>query len=305
MDSPDCIHVSLQRWEDHVIPVESSVLGDTAAMTPPQDVSLFQPPFTRYKDLLAQSTSGRNERERTALRERYRTFTFDTIIGNSDRWVGHNLFVLAPAGRPTPRVLFIDQGSGFGQEGLLPCNPFHAASFRAALPTGTGKRGASAPLGRLNPQGTCDPRPPMCVGHRRTLDTLREVVQFSQLYYNTHEVFHHRSPVSVSHYKRFHATLLLNWTAQAPVRGYFQPEHPEEQTLPLFTVADVRNAALSSEESTKVGRSLAFLLSLRLPPQVLTVLTEDMIEAAGRRVWAVLAQDQRCAHQYPLLQNTF
>lgn len=145
-----CLNVSLQLWMADVRNAEETILKPSEAyrkyleLPPPSDDAVILQRLQKYLP----GGDGKKEKKINpkylALSELMDEFVFDLVIGNTDRWFGHNSFALggcvdgAPCERTqdvdihhgklpsksTMRLAFIDQGSSFYRKGAPEMNPF-------------------------------------------------------------------------------------------------------------------------------------------------------------------------------------
>ncbi|CUG18356.1 transmembrane protein, putative [Bodo saltans] len=133
-----CLNVSLQIWMADVHNADETILKPSQAYRqylelPPPDSA----DAAKLKERLSPTTpKGEPNPRYIGLAELMDEFVFDLIIGNTDRWFGHNSFALggctadAPCGqnpskaaavksKSSMRLAFIDQGSSFYRKGAL------------------------------------------------------------------------------------------------------------------------------------------------------------------------------------------
>ena len=138
-----CVNVSLQLWLFDVHNAEDTMLKPSQSY----EKYLALPAADQAAVDKLKPGGSPNDRSRIAYGELMDEFVFDLIIGNTDRWFGHNSFVLGGCERSCPesserrktkstvRYAFIDQGSSFYRNGVPDMNPFlshyeHLCRFR-------------------------------------------------------------------------------------------------------------------------------------------------------------------------------
>jgi hypothetical protein len=138
-----CLNVSLQVWMADVHNADETILKPSQAYRtylelPPSDAA----DASKLRDRLSPTTpKGEPNPRYIGLAELIDEFIFDLIIGNTDRWFGHNSFALggctpeSPCGqnpstasrtksKSSMRLAYIDQGSSFYRKGAPEMNPF-------------------------------------------------------------------------------------------------------------------------------------------------------------------------------------